>query len=122
MEYPREVVEELNNLSFQVFGVKSKWRKMLEKGVAELVEEDTKKLTVVNGKESTETVKTPVLHKDQLHQYNLKKYSVESVREFMLMVLDRKEQVRQAIKRIEEQKKAEEAAKKVAEEASGTAV
>ena len=45
MQYSREVIEEMNALSLETFGTKSKWKKMVEKGVAELIEEDTKKLT-----------------------------------------------------------------------------
>ncbi len=124
--YSREIINELNKLSKEVFGSSSKWRKMIEKGVGELTEEDTKKLEIIDGKEISKIVKTPKMHVGdgggELHQYNLKHYTVESVKEFMLMVLDRRAQMQQAIKRLEEQKKAEEAIRKAAEEASGTAV
>jgi hypothetical protein len=86
------------------------------------VQEDTVKLTVVDGKEVKETVKTPVLYKDQMHQSVLKRYTIQEVREFMLTVKDRQEQLRATIKRIEEQQRAQAAAKAEAQRASGTAV
>jgi uncharacterized small protein (DUF1192 family) len=119
--YSRETAEELNKLSMEVFGSKTKWRKMVEKGVAELVEENTTKLTYVDGKEKTETIKTPVLHKDQMTQYTLKRYTVPEVREFMLLVKERHAQLQEAIKRIEAQKKASEATKASIDRASGSA-
>jgi hypothetical protein len=118
----REVINELNALSKETMGSSSKWRKMIELGVPELVQEDTVKLTMVDGKEVKETVKTPVLYKDSIHAHTLKRYTVESVREFMLTVKDRQEQVRALIKRIEEQKKAAEATKQAVADQSGSAV
>lgn len=126
MQYSREVINEMNALSKEVFGSTSKWKKMVEKGVAELIEEDTKKLTMKDGKEVVETVKTPLMHVGssggELHKSVLKRYTLEEAKEFMLLVKDRRAQVQAAIKRIEEQQKAEAAAKAEAEKASGTAV
>lgn len=125
--YDRNVINELNQLSKEVFGSTSKWKKMVEKGVPTLMEEDTVKLTVKDGKEEKETVKTPKFYtgKDgncEIHQYVLHRYSIPEVREFMLTVKDRQEQVRQAIKKIEEQQKAHAEAKATAEKASGSAI
>ena len=79
MQYSREVIEEMNALSLETFGTKSKWKKMVEKGVAELIEEDTKKLTMKDGKEVVETVKTPLMHVGssggELHQSTLRRYT-----------------------------------------------
>lgn len=123
MYIDRKTKEELNALSKSVFGTTSKWRKMMELGVSEIVQEDTKKLVVKDGKEEYETIKTPVMHKDQLVVNRLKRYTIDEVREFMLMVKDRQEQFREAMKRVEEEQKAKAAAKQtVAEEASGSAV
>lgn len=123
--YDRNVINELNQLSKEVFGTTSKWKKMVEKGVLELVEEETKKL----GKDGKEegTVKTPKYYtgpsgEAQIAQYQLHRYTVSEVREFMLTVKDRQEQVRQAIKKIEEQQKAQAEAKATAEKASGSAI
>jgi hypothetical protein len=125
--YKREIVDELNSLSKSILGSYSKWKKMVEKGVPELKEESTKKLTVKDGKQETETVKTPVFHTGkngncEMHQYYLHRYTVSEVKNFMLTIKDRRAQVQAAIKRIEEQQKAEAAAKAEAEKASGTAV
>lgn len=121
MQYPREVVNEMNALSMAVFGTKSKWRKMIDMGVTEAVLEDTKHLTIVNGKEETKMTKTNVLHKDQIPLSRLRHYTVADVKEFMLTVLDRRKQVQDTIKRLEAEKKADATAKLVAG-ASGTAV
>jgi len=126
--YDRETVNELNALSKEIFGSTSKWKKMVEKGVPELKEESTKKLTVKDGKQETETVKTPVFHtgKDgncEMHQYYLHRYTIPEVREFMLTAKERKEQVRAMIKKIEEQQRDQAAAKQtVQEQATGSSV
>lgn len=122
MNIDRKTKEELNQLSKEVFGSTSKWKKMCELGVAEPIMEDTIKLTMVDGKEVKENVKTPVLYKDSIPTSTLRRYTIPEVREFMLTAKDRQEQVRAAIKRIEEQQKAQAAAKATAEAASGTAV
>lgn len=124
--YSREVINELNALSKEIFGSTSKWKKMIELGVPELIQEDTKKLTVVDGKQETETVKTPKMHVGlnggELHQHTLRRYTVDEVREFMLTVKDRQEQVRQMIKRIEAQNKAQEEAKRTVDKAAGSSI
>ncbi len=125
--YPREVINELNALSKEIFGSTSKWKKMIEKGVPELVEENTKKLTMNGTKEEYETVKTPVLYNGpsgnaEFHQHVLKRYTVDEVREFMLMVRDRREQMKLAMAQIEAQQKAQKAAKEAAERASGSSI
>lgn len=127
MQYSREITNELNSLSKKIFGSTSKWRKMVEKGVWELVEEDVKKLVVKDGKETTEMVKEPVYYTGkrencEMKQHQLHRYTLEEVKEFMLTVKDRQEQVRQAIKKIEEEQKAQKAAKLEAEKASGSAI
>lgn len=122
MNIDRKTKEELNQLSKEVFGSSSKWRKMMDLGVPEVVEENTKKLVMKDGKEEYETVKTAVLYKEQMPLNTLRRYTVSEVRDFMLTVKDRQDQVRAAIKRIEEQQKAQAAAKATAEKASGTAV
>jgi len=127
MQYPREIKEEMDKLSLEVFGVKSKWRKMVEKGVGELVEEDIKRLVIKDGKEEYETAKTVVLYKDQLPTNTLHRYTVQECKEFMIKVKERQEQFRQAFKQFEEQQKAKQEAEKdlknaVAEAASGSSV
>ena len=125
--YTRETINELNALSRAVFGTTSKWRKMIDSGVPELVEENTTKLTVENGKEQKETVKTAKLYTGpngdaEIHQSTLKHYTVSEVREFMLMVLDRRKQMQDTINRLEAENNAQDAAKRVAEKASGSSI
>jgi hypothetical protein len=123
--YTRETINELNALSREIFGTTSKWKKMCEQGVVQLLEEDTTLLTIKDGKEVKETVKTPVYFKGksgeaEIEQSRLHRYTVEEVREFMLMVKDRRAQVRETIRKLEEQKKAQEAARTVVLAATGT--
>lgn len=121
--YNRKTINELNALSKQVFGSTSKWKKMIEMGVTEPLLEDTKHLTIdKDGKEQTQMIKTNVLHKDHIPLSRLKHYTVESVREFMLTILDRRKQVEDTINRLEAQKKTDAATKYVQETASGTAI
>jgi hypothetical protein len=125
--YDRETVTELNALSKEIFGSSSKWRKMVDKGVPHLIEEDIKKMSLEDGKEVTEMVKTPILYtgpsgEAEFHQYYLKRYSIPEVKEFLLTAKDRQDQVRAMIKRIEEQQRAQAAAKAEAEKASGSSI
>ena len=120
--YDRKTIDEMNALSKQVFGSTSKWRKMVEKGVWEPLEEETKRLTFKDGKEEYETVKTPVLHKDQLQKHTLHRYTVSEAMNFMVNVLIKREEIRQAIEKAKEQAKAEQESKDAVMQASGTAV
>lgn len=127
MQYPRETVNELNALSKEVFGTTSKWRKMIEKGVSELVEEEVKRLKIVDGKEVTENTKVPLFHEGpnggELHQYTLKRYTVDTVKEFMLNVLVMRQKLREAMEKMQkEQKAAQEAKQAVADQASGSSL
>jgi hypothetical protein len=127
MQISNEVKAELNALSKEIFGSTSKWRKMMELGVPEVVTEDTTKLKIVEGKEEKETVKTTVMHVGpnggELPLNRLKRYTVDEVRSFMLEVKEKQEQIRAMIKRIEEQKKAQENHRQaVAEAVTGSSV
>jgi hypothetical protein len=126
MQYSRETVNELNALSKEVFGTTSKWKKMIDMGVTEPVMEDTKRLTLKDGKEEYETVKTQKTHIGpngaELPLFNLHHYDVDSVKEFMLGILVQRIQIRQAIERAKEEKAKETLRQQITEQASGTAV
>jgi hypothetical protein len=122
--YSRETINELNALSKSVFGSSSKWKKMIDKGVPELVEEEIKKLIFKDGKEAYEMVKIPTYFTGkfgnvEMAHYKLNRYTVESVKDFMLMVLERRAQVQATIKRLEEEQRAK---KEALDKASGSAV
>jgi hypothetical protein len=123
MQYSREVTEELNKLSIAVFGTKSKWKKMIDLGVMEPVLEDTKRLVMKDGKEETQTIKTQKVDDNGIAISAMHHYTPETVKEFMLTVLYRRQQAEQAIKKLQEEQKAKEDLKNaVAEAASGTAI
>ena len=121
----RDTINELNALSVAVFGTKSKWKKMCDLGVMEPVMEETKKLTIENGEEVVKMVKAQKVDDNGIAVSTMRHYTPETVKEFMLMVLDRRQQMQQTIQRLEAQKKAEALTKQAAQtvqHASGTAI
>lgn len=118
----RDTINELNILSVAVFGTKSKWKKMCDLGVMEPVMEETKKLTIENGEEVAKMVKAQKVDDNGIAVSTMRHYTPETVKEFMLMVLDRRKQMQDTINRLEAEKKAQSAAKATAQAASGTAV
>jgi hypothetical protein len=119
----RKVIEELNALSKEVFNSTSKWRKMCEKGVLTPLEEDTVRLAADGTKT---TVKTPVMHvgknDGEIPRFYLKRYTPETVREFMVGVLLKRQQFMEAIKKQQADQKAAQATKDAVSEAAGSSV
>jgi hypothetical protein len=118
-------IQELNQLSKEVFGSSSRWRKLVDRGVQELVEEDTTRLSPDGAKE---TVKTPKMYVGpnggELPQSQLVRYTPETIKEKMLSLKAQREQFLEKIKKQqEEQKAAKEAAEtaRKAEEAVASA-
>lgn len=119
---------ELNALSKDVFGVSSKWQKLVEKGYAELITEEVTE-TVPPEKEgdqpTTKTTNVPVLTESGGQQSILKRHTVESVREFMLERKKSLDILRALLKKQHEDRlakaKEEEQAKKLNEENAGNA-
>lgn len=111
--YTRETINELNMLSKEVFGSSSKWKKMVEKGVPELITEDTSRF---NEKGEKEVVKTPKMfvgpNGGELYQSSLNRYTVESVKEFMLGVLVKRKSFEESIKKQKEENLAKQEALK----------
>jgi hypothetical protein len=122
--YSRETIDELNALSKAVFGTSSKWKKIIEKGVHTLYDEDT---TRVNTNGTKETVKTARLHVGknggELPEYYLNRYTTESVKEFMLNVLVQRQRLQELLKKQKEDEDLKkELAKQTLEESSGSSV
>lgn len=119
---------ELNALSKDVFGVSSKWQKLVEKGYLEEVTEEVTE-TVPAEKEgdapTTKTVRVPVLTASGGKQSVLKRYTVETVREFLLERKKTLDTLRALLKKQHEDKlaKAKEVAdaKKLNDENAGSA-
>ena len=128
--YDRKTIDELNQLSKEVFGSSSRWRKLVERGSLELIQEDTTRLKHDGTKE---TVKTPLMYVGpnggELPQSQLVRYTVETIKEKMLSLKAQREQFFEMIKKQQEEQKAAkeaaEAAKKTEEmvaSASGSSV
>lgn len=122
--YSRKVNEEMNTLSKEVFGTTSKWKKMIDKGVVHSVMEEATRL---NHDGTSEKTKVPKKHvgpnKGELNLFELYHYTLESVREFMLDVKAKRQQLADAIKRINEEEKAAKATKDAAlKDATGSSV
>lgn len=126
--YTRKVINELNALSKEVFGSSSRWKKIVERGVPELMtEEITEYVPDENGGEgTTRQVTRPIKRHDGANQSIVKRHTVESVRELMLKrrveIAEVMAKIQQAQKEEEEKKAAQELAKKVQEQAGGAAV
>jgi hypothetical protein len=123
----RKTIEELNELSLSVFGVKSRWRKLVDRGSTEIVMEDTTRLHADGTKEN---VQTPVMHEGkaggQLQKQGIVRYTPESIKEKMLfMKKQRDEMFATLLKQQEEQKaamQAQEEAKNAVSSASGSSL
>lgn len=127
--YNAEVKKEMDKLSLEVFGTKSRWRKMVEQGVAELIEEDTTRLFIKDGVENKETVKTPLMHEGanggQMLQFQLKRYTMEEVKEKLIFLKTQRDNFLSALKKQQEDEKTAkelEKAKTVVQTASGSSI
>jgi uncharacterized protein YdiU (UPF0061 family) len=127
MNISRELKEELSQLSKDVFGSRSRWIKLVEKGYDELETEEVEQ--EVPGKDGApptkQTVSKPKLRKG-VPYYVRKRHTVESIKALML---DRKEKIKQFNELLAQMKKDQEKQaaekkliEKVQEEAAGGAL
>ena len=131
MYIDRQMVQEMNELSKEIFGTKSKWRKILESGEARLVTEEE---TVYNPEHKEDepemfTRRRIVMHHGpnggQLPKHEIKHYSLEELRAAMITIKqERLLRVLESIKKEEEAKAkaAEDQLKAVISHNSGSAV
>lgn len=126
--YSTETINELNQLSKEVFGTKSRWRKLVEKGEPVLVTEETTQFDPgANGGEGeTKTVEVAVLHHGsnggKCHKYTQVYHTAETVKTKMLEIKKQLDQIKTAIAEQQKLKQAEEEAKKLVATASGSAI
>ena len=118
MDITRELRMELNQLSKEVFGVQSKWQKILKDGTTSVL---TRTVTeTVPGKEgeepTTKQVEVPVLTDHGAKQLVTKRYSVEEIHEMMLGYKNQLDAIRQIQKQQQEEKAAAEATQKALKE------
>lgn len=127
MDIPRQTRMELNALSKEVFGVSSRWQKLL-KGTSKLV---TRKTTEeVPGKDgeppTTKEIEVPVLTEYGAKQYTTKYYTIDEIRQLMLDAKKQMDDIRAAMKKQQEEQEAAKAKKaledKVTETAQGSAL
>lgn len=127
MDIPRELREELKKLSKEVFGVSSKWQKMLEGQSVLLTRKTTEVVPAEEGKEATtKEVEVPVLTSYGAKQFVMKYLTVEEVHTKLLEFKKQLDAMREQIKQQQEEKKAKEAEelalKNLKESAQGSAV
>lgn len=121
--------EELNALSKEVFGSSSRWQKLVDKGHEELVMEEIAEYvpSEKEGEQGTERkVKVPVKTSFGALQYVIKRYTVDSIKEYMIERKIQMEELSKEIARRQEeyrvQKEQEKLANKVHEELHGSAL
>lgn len=128
MELDKRTRLALDHLSKEVFGASSRWQKLIDKGYTELVTEEVTE-TVPAEKEGDEPTKrqvqVPVLNKFGAQQFVTKRYTIESVMEFMQKHKKAMDELRakMAAMQEEQRKKKEEAelAEKVNDVLAGSA-
>lgn len=120
--------QELNALSKEVFGVSSRWEKLVTKGYTELVTEEVEE-TIPAEKEGDEPtvskVSKPLLTKSGGVQSVTKRHTTASVKELMLKLKEGRDAYLAKVKKIQEEQKAAqeklELAKRINQESGGSA-
>lgn len=115
MNLPVSVRDELDTLSLEVFGTKSRWKKLLDRGYTELLtEEVTEYVPGEDGKEGeTKKVNVPV-KRNGMSVYVTKYHTVESVKETLLKLKEQKEKLQEEIRKMQEEQAKREAEKELA--------
>lgn len=117
MYIEKELREEFNRLSKEVFGVSSKWKGLLDHGQKVLVTEKvTETIPGENGApDETKTVEVAV-KQNGVNVYTVKYYTVEEIHQ---LLLDYKKNRDDMIARIEAGRRQKETEEKVMKEATG---
>lgn len=112
----REIREELNALSKEVFGVSGRWKKLLEFGTNELVTKTvTETIPGENGEpDKTEEVKVADTLRGA-NQYQHKTYTLDEVRELLLNLKKNRDEIRAKMKEMQEKRKLAEEVHKAAQ-------
>jgi hypothetical protein len=96
--YSRETINELNQLSKEVFGSTSRWRKLVEEGEQRLVTEQITQFDpeANNGEGEEKKVTIASLHHStnggKLYKHYLHRYTTETVKELMIAVKAKREE------------------------------
>lgn len=127
MDIPRELRMELNQLSKDIFGVPSKWQKILKNGSQQVLTRKSKETVPgVDGAEDTvKEVDVPVLTPHGAKQIITKHYTLEEVHQLLLTYKGQIDTIRAEMKKQQDEKAAKEAEeraiKAVQEAATGSA-
>ena len=107
MDIPRELRNELNALSKEVFGVSSKWRTFLKKGASQLVTRKSTETTPGKdgAEDTTREVDVPVLTPYGAKQFVQKRYSLEEVHELLLSYKKQIDTTREQMKKQQKRRK-----------------
>ncbi len=123
MYVSREVRNELNALSKEVFGVASKWQTIMKKGKSEMITRKT--IETVPGKEGEEStaneIEVPVLTPYGAKQFVQKYYTLEEVREIMLTYKTQLDTIKEQMRKQQEEKTAKEEQEKAVKDVHDTA-
>lgn len=129
MNVSREVKEELNKLSLEVFGAASRWQKLCTKGYTKVVTRKEKEVVPAakEGDSPTEReIDVPVLRADGATQSTTEYHTVTSIRQYMLDRKEALEKIRAEIKRRQDEtqakKEQEQHISKVHQELQGSVV
>lgn len=117
MDIPRADRKELDKLCKEIFGVSSRWQKMV-KGVSELVTKTVEE--VVPGDkgapDTTKEVQVPLLTVNGSKQYRTKFYTLEEVKNLLLGLKKTRDEYMEKAKQAQEQIALD---KKIQQEAAG---
>lgn len=114
----RKIREELNALSLEVYGVSSKWQKLLERGTNELITKTvTETVPGENGQpDETKEVQVPDTF-NGVNQYRHRNYTLDEVKTLLLSMKKSRDEI---IAKMKEAQAKREFEKKIHEENKGT--
>jgi len=119
--YSRETINELNQLSKDVYGASSKWRKLVERGEVRLLTEEEVQYDseANNGEGERKNITVPVIYHGpnggKLRQSYMHRYDEKTVKEHMLNIKDQRDKFMEMIKKQQADAQAADVAKKVEE-------
>src|SRR5581483_7928079 len=111
MQVAREVKEELNALSKEVFGSTSCWQKLISNGHSELITEEVTEFVpgpTDDDPGSERKVNVPVKTPRGTYRSTIKRYTVESVCEYMLERKKQLDEIKARIKQHQEEQRAKQ--------------
>ena len=106
MDIPYELRKEMDALSKEIFGVSSRWQKILKTGNKQLLTKTVKEVVpATDGQEATtKDVEVPVLTDHGFKQSIIKNYTLDEVHQMLLLAKAQVDAFRAAQKQQEEEK------------------